>query len=69
MKAKGFTTEICQVCSSIDKNFEILYNDLHLYLTTMENEYVIKKDNEINRRDQVEITKYLKDCTQANITE
>lgn len=69
MKAMGFTAEICQVCSLIDKNVETLYNDLHLYLSTIENEYVMKKENETMRRVQFEIQQYLRDCTQQSITE
>lgn len=69
MKTKGFTAKICGICELIDKNFEILYNDLYLYLTSMENDYMMVKHNEVDRQDQLEITKYLRDCTQQNITE
>lgn len=71
MKTKGFTSDICGVCSNLDKSVELIYNDLDLYINGMTTETVHKRDNDLNamKLEQEKIVEFLRICSQDGVME
>lgn len=70
MKTKGFSSDICTICHTLDANAESINNDLVLYLNATDDYGIAHKhDKAIGPAEQQQIVTYLSVCSQDGITE
>lgn len=67
MKTKGYTLDICAICRNLDKNVELIYKDLDLYINGSADDNVHKRDDESAGNEQKQIVEFLQQCSQDSV--
>lgn len=69
MKSKGYSVEICRICSELDLSVESIYNDLSLYVNSTTTESIELREDPNIRKEQSNLIAFLKSCSQTGTLE
>lgn len=69
MKAKGYNSAICQICTDLDESIKLIYDDLSLYVNSTVKDNLELHDDPNKRKKRADLVGFLRESSQNAIAE